>query len=1857
MADYKAQPKINFTTMSSKDFQNLLSGGNLSKPLYEFDANGNAVFHEENVPYYTPNVVLTNPFNGRSETATGILDYVKNEEEHRKAVQQTYDSLAKYNHEYNVDSMALGAVKSLAELPLQAGLTAAETVGNIVNAVHSTGRTVMEAHWKAITMNASNASKFEMSKILEELGPDLGVAYVKNHDFDNDLTLSDETKKLFKNYKALLAARDNDNLWSNVIGQTLQGTGETLDKTFNPQTGGNKYQNLEKFSKLVADVAGSWGVFKGAGYAAKAMTASKVGAAITKTFGITGKSAVYGTAFLNQYDSLRRQGLASGLSYDEAAQLAFVGASFEAWVEGWGVAKYGRLEAKKSLMNVVKAEIIPEAVEEMAQTGGENIFTKLYGINTNSFRDIVEEIIISGLGGAIGGGASGGFEYLSGQVTTRVQAVNDVRRKREREATEKAKANPENIKYLEYKKNQIEKAKAEEVVTEGQEVTTEPQLLTYNEQRLLLEHDESYRKEIEAAQEEFRKGLSEIFTEKLKKANPNVTEKQIENANALLYRVSNRLENNDTYAAALSSWADDIVKWSNEKAPQYAKNLEELDKRFGLETLGLSPEDIADFKSNDRATRHNAEWKAVKLNIKSDLMQAGVDEKYTQKMADTFEGTFASSAFLSNVSPLGVYNKLAPKIVGLSRASINKQYIPGYEGVLDNMPNSSKDLGATQRIEAEQLLQSLADDSNNDNSENNKQVALDELFRGMDTKQNVTPDDVLNAVTQRARMEQALASEMGVSYGQDLDFNDYKTIALMRARGATQEQINDAYGVTGRADADTEFEEARQKLFPKLTSEELKQATKLVARINADRPGSNVEAAFVPTDKDVIASQANTSPMEETRVGGEILLGADVSSEVAAEEFMHSITTKLEEAAKIQAIKDSGKRLFAAYDIYSVGLFPETRPLARLFDYISRPLNGMELTDREKHETLATAFVNHVKMDIVPQVEKEALNHADAERNDLIATAEDSKYNNLSAEQKKALGERFMNLLKPEAGAELIQMGNQIANAGADFDVLAARNMALEALAKYEVYNDALWANLLANMESMTPEQQLSLLQGFGTNLVQQGYDSLVADTYNVEFDEKERQVLVRKAYQEGSLLAEDEPTTIYYHSTPAVPSKNVTMYNEQESWWDKTKAFAKKTFDPTPFISEYIETLSHAAFKADPIIGSTLRRAMYKYGEREIAFQKLAAKIPLLMDKFKMDYSKDELKRKQFVDNFKNVLLAGNYKAREKAKAWLVKQFAGTGAEEEVAKTMDDIYTALDDCRDNLIAKGVPVGYVKEYWPSYVKDRDGLAKYFGYNAPITQTEKNIKALVEKLKKEFPRKTLEEINTLAIDSINKQWHKYEMGEDVSYFHQRGNYFTADTSGFYDDPFETLARYFENVNRTLLMRELTGRVIPSAEEADTYSTNLDRALLTYKNKKTTAVFKDSDTGKLGKAFALALSKKNKDMRALDNFAKKMKMFVNKVGTNENEFAKFWERTNSFLLGNIVSTLNQGNELSVILSNFGLEVTNDAIKEAVDEMLQEIEANPDTANLESINVQPLQELLRYKDNDMLAKLTEISHTLSGFAGADILLKNIEIKACLKGAQAVLKSGNVNDIKFKRFMRLFDQTFPNDVYSDATRAAIFEDIKAGNLTDNVKFFLFNYLSNVQPINMAEVPTGFLTAGSVGRLVYQYHTTQLRQLEYVGDDIKWGFKTLPLKDAIKNLLGYMLYFMAIGVPIALLQDLVRGRKPNVTETAVYSPFQLLSINEYTINSIREKGLFGGIIEELSPSFRIGDDVSKDAIRMLTFKDYQGNTVKDVPIFGPLAYYWMLGGRDRAIRQGEALFHSPDYDEKRANALKVIGG
>ena len=109
--------------------------------------------------------------------------------------------------------------------------------------------------------------------------------------------------------------------------------------------------------------------------------------------------------------------------------------------------------------------------------------------------------------------------------------------------------------------------------------------------------------------------------------------------------------------------------------------------------------------------------------------------------------------------------------------------------------------------------------------------------------------------------------------------------------------------------------------------------------------------------------------------------------------------------------------------------------------------------------------------------------------------------------------------------------------------------------------------------------------------------------------------------------------------------------------------------------------------------------------------------------------------------------------------------------------------------------------------------------------------------------------------------------------------------------------------------------------------------------------------------------------------------------------------------------------------------------------------------------------------------------------------------------------------------------------------------------------------------------------------------------------------------------------------------------------ELGIYSPLQVMQINEYTIASMKQKGIFAGFASEMAPSFRVADDVTRDAIRFVSGKDYHGNTIKDVPVMGPLMYYWFLGGREYAKRHGDAIGYDPDDKEKYNNSLKAVTG
>lgn len=1902
MANSKG-PVVNYAAMSRSEFQSVLAGGNLDKPLYEFDANGNPIYHEENLPYFTPSTIVKHPVTGRDTTATHLLNYIKNQEQNQKAVEAMYDNLLQYNHAYNVNAKTIQAGKAVGTFITEAALTAGETVTNIANAVQSTGRTMMEKRWETSLEKTSEVTRKEVLGILDSFGDEnTAKAYVKYHNFEKDNTVSDDAKKLFTEYRILLNAREKDEMWNNVLQKTWEGARETADKIHGDYQG-NKYQNIGNIAKFSGNIAGSWGVFKAAGIAtnvlaktaataAQATRISKLAAAATKAYGVSGKTAVFGTAFLNQFDSLRRQGLAAGLSYDDALNLAMLGGMAEAFVEGWGVSKFGRLSAKKSIFNILKSETIPEAVEEMTQTFAENVLTKAYGINSSTLTDIAEEIILSGLGGGIAGSAVGVVDYFNGQSRLRIAALKQEEQRARQEAFEEAKQKnkvliEENKAKSEAAKQAVQEAQENTQVAQAEEQKVEEEVqkpVTEKEQeniqkelenaffssvdRLLQENDPEYVKKLQKIQEDFDKGLREILTEKLKKVNPKITDEQVDNAVALLTRVAKRLNNDDVYSDAVESWANEIVKWSNEKAPQYEKNLADLDERFGIDSLGLTTQDITDLKSGNRITRHQAEWKVVKGNLQLDFNKAGVSDKMAGELANTFEKIFQNTALISNISPLVLYEKLAPKIVGLNRASFNKQSIAGYEGsILDNIPESLKETAEELRSESENLIDTLADDSNTKESKKAKELALSELTRDLENKQNATPEDFLQALETRARMEKLLADDMGISYGNNIDFDDYKTIALMRIRGAAQSDINEAYQVAERSDKngykideDKVFEESKQKLFPRLSDEEVKQISKIFQR--AKESGKQLKGYFQQESENKIIEQSEKDLEQAENVGGTVVLGeSDTIDNVAAEEFFHSISTKLHEAAKIQAIKDSGKKFFFAFDSYTMGLLPDVKPLARLFRELTAPINGIEMTEREMHETIATAFVNHLNLELMPESQKEAFNMYEAENNDFLSVADDSKYKSLSNEQKQALGQRFANLCNQGASAELISAGNAILGAATQFDIEQGKKLAADVLDKFAVYNDALWANNLEKIDTMEPALQVDFLSNFAENIVNQGYDLLVADQYDTEFSPEQSQVLVRSAYRDNSLFTEDSRESVYYHTQALPLSERMAKYKPTGEWLEKAKSFAKKALNLKTMWQDYVETLSASAFKADPIIGSTLRRAMFEHGGEEIRLQKLASEIPLLVakNKDKLTFTKEE-----FDKNFKDILNLGNKNARQKAKNWLVKQFAGTEDADAVAKAMDAIYAELDKKYVELSSLGVPVKHLKEYFPRYVQDIKGLSEYLGYDAPKGAMQRRIDTMMVRFKQRFPNKSDNEIRRMIVDRINSQWHKFSGGEEVAAFHERGNYYSADTREYYDDPFECLARYFESANRTILMRKLTGRLIRGSKVGDKV-TRFEKEFAAYRGSDF-ARFDSSKTGQLGKAVALAISKGNPNWDAMDNFARQMKKFVNRTTLQQNEFVRTWLRTNAMLLGNVFSATNQIMELAITTRNFGLEVTNDAIQEAITEILKDAEGTIG-ANLENVHVQALQELIRYRDNDMLAKLTDFFHTVSGFKGADILLKNIEAKAVMKNAQKVLMSGEDTE-KMRRFIRDFNRTFPPEMYSEKTRNQIKQDLREGNLTENVKFFIFNYISDIQPINSAEVPNGVNSAGSVAKLVYQYRTTPLRQLEYIANDVIEGFRyansltdakerKLAMKDAVKNLIAYFLYMSAFGIPVGVLQALLRGKKPNMLESGIYSPLQILQINEYTVASIKQRGLFKGFASELAPSFRVADDVVKDTFRLISGKDYHGNTVKDVPVFGPLMYYWLLGGREYAKRHGEAIGYDPDDNEKYYNARRAVGG
>jgi hypothetical protein len=206
-------------------------------------------------------------------------------------------------------------------------------------------------------------------------------------------------------------------------------------------------------------------------------------------------------------------------------------------------------------------------------------------------------------------------------------------------------------------------------------------------------------------------------------------------------------------------------------------------------------------------------------------------------------------------------------------------------------------------------------------------------------------------------------------------------------------------------------------------------------------------------------------------------------------------------------------------------------------------------------------------------------------------------------------------------------------------------------------------------------------------------------------------------------------------------------------------------------------------------------------------------------------------------------------------------------------------------------------------------------------------------------------------------------------------------------------------------------------------------------------------------------------------------------------------------------------------------------------------------------------------------------------AGFKFMDRLGKETLINAAFKKAQQMVKSPK-GEAAFRKQI--------GKMYGDDTEALI-ADLKAGDITDNVKFYAFNELSDVQPVTMLELPEAYANMKG-GRLLYMLKSFTLKQIDLVRKRVVQQWNKGNKVEAVKNAAVLAGYITTANVATGVVKDMMMGREVNpedIPDKALWALLGNFGMNEYMYNKYLKQGkVVEGAIAYVSPATPVVDAV-----------------------------------------------------------------
>ena len=326
---------------------------------------------------------------------------------------------------------------------------------------------------------------------------------------------------------------------------------------------------------------------------------------------------------------------------------------------------------------------------------------------------------------------------------------------------------------------------------------------------------------------------------------------------------------------------------------------------------------------------------------------------------------------------------------------------------------------------------------------------------------------------------------------------------------------------------------------------------------------------------------------------------------------------------------------------------------------------------------------------------------------------------------------------------------------------------------------------------------------------------------------------------------------------------------------------------------------------------------------------------------------------------------------------------------------------------------------------------------------------------------------------------------------------------------------------------------------------------------------------------------------------------------------------WQKNASYVytMGGINSAITQIDDISVALYKAGFWNTVNSI----------FRDNRPGLSREELGLQKIGQ--EFMEASTMSKAVDKVFKITGLDAIDGFGKNVLINATFDKFQNMAENDEV---------KLRERIEP--VLENETDETI-EDIKAGNISENVKLLMFNELADMQPIALSEMPEYYLTSGN-GRILYMLKTFMLKRIDIFRNECFDKIKDGNTKEGVQNLFRLAALMIFCGTAKDAVIDMLFGRKFHLDDMIVNNVLGLFGLTKYQLYKARDEGFEGFASSFIPPLFAMWADLGRDVSKKLFSKN--GKDLKDfeiwkgVPVAGRFYYWWRGGGRAKEDKKNK---------------------